>query len=122
MAAQIDQIQLDYSLGHKFAHDPWPGMLVKTDLNSALEAVCAVMNDELKAAFDTVFGTDENNWKEIDLFPACRMIGGRATLRFTLGDSTKGKELCKPKVRCLRVESILICTIRSRRGVRTELL
>ncbi|ORY67789.1 cytochrome P450 [Pseudomassariella vexata] len=95
LAAQIDSIQPHHSLGHKFAHDPWGGMLIKTDLNSALEAVCAVMNNELGAAFDAVFGTDTENWKEIELFPACRIIGGRATLRFTLGDSPEGRRLCK---------------------------
>lgn len=95
LEAQIDAIQLHHSLGNKFAYDPWGGMMVKTDLNSALETVCAVMNDELSAAFSGCFGDDYENWKEIDLFPACRIIGGRATLRFTLGDSPEGKRLCQ---------------------------
>ncbi|KAI1502354.1 cytochrome P450 [Biscogniauxia marginata] len=93
--AQIDSIQLDHSLGHKFAHDPWGGMLIKTDLNSALESVCAVMNDEVAAAFDDCFGTDVDAWKELDLFPACRILAGRATLGFTLGDSPEGRRLCR---------------------------
>lgn len=98
MEAQIDGIQLHHSLGHKFAYDPWGGMMVKSDLNSALETVCAVMNDELRFAFDAVFGSDTEEWKEIDLFPACRIIGGRATLRFTLGDSPEGRRLCRLRI------------------------
>ncbi|KAI5922504.1 cytochrome P450 [Camillea tinctor] len=93
--AQIDSIQLDHSLGQKFAHDPWGGMLIKTDLNSALESVCAIMNDEVAAAFDDCFGIDSENWKELDLFPACRILAGRATLGFTLGDSPEGQRLCR---------------------------
>ncbi|KAI0600030.1 cytochrome P450 [Biscogniauxia sp. FL1348] len=93
--AQIDSIQLDHSLGYKFAHDPWGGMLIKTDLNTALESVCATMNDEVAAAFDDCFGTDSENWKELDLFPACRILAGRATLGFTLGDSPEGQRLCR---------------------------
>lgn len=69
--------------------------MIKTDLNAALETVCSVMNDELRAALDATFGTDTEEWKEVDLFPACRIIGGRATLRFTLGDSEEGRKLCK---------------------------
>ncbi|VUC27910.1 unnamed protein product [Clonostachys rosea] len=92
--AQIDSIQPHHSLGNKFAYDPWGGMLIKTDLNSAIETVCAVLNDELAAAFSACFGDDCDNWKEVDLFPACRIIGGRATLRFTLGDSPEGRRLC----------------------------
>ncbi|KAH8887206.1 cytochrome P450 [Thozetella sp. PMI_491] len=93
--AQVDAIGLDYTLGHKFAYDPWGGMLIKTDLNSALEIVCAVMNEEVGAAVESIFGNDTENWKEIDLFPACRMVAGRPTLRFTLGDSPEGQRLCK---------------------------
>ncbi|CAG9951085.1 unnamed protein product [Clonostachys rosea f. rosea IK726] len=92
--AQIDSIQPHHSLGNKFAYDPWGGMLIKTDLNSAIETVCAVLNDELSAAFSACFGDDYDNWKEVDLFPACWVIGGRATLRFTLGDSPEGRRLC----------------------------
>ncbi|KAH9886190.1 cytochrome P450 [Xylariomycetidae sp. FL2044] len=93
--AQIDSIGLDHSLGHKFAHDPWGGMLFKTDLNSILEIVCAIMNDEIGRASDQYLGVDIENWKEIDLFQTCRMLAGRATLRFTLGDSPEGRKLCR---------------------------
>ncbi|KAI0475145.1 cytochrome P450 [Xylariaceae sp. FL0804] len=93
--AQIDAIGLDHSLGAKFAHDPWGGMLIKNDLNSALEAVCAVMNDEVGAAVDDCFGRDADEWRELELFPACRLVAGRATLAFTLGDSPEGRRLCR---------------------------
>ena len=94
-AAQNDAIQLEHSLGYKFAWDAWGGLLIKSDLNSALETVCAVMNDEVGPAVDAAFGVDVDEWKELDLFPACRIITGRATQRFTLGDSAEGRRLCK---------------------------
>ncbi|KAF4122832.1 Cytochrome P450 [Geosmithia morbida] len=100
LEAQVDSIQLHHSLGNKFAYDPWGGMLIKSDLNSAIETVCAVLNDELRAAFSSCFGEDTENWNELDLFPACRVIGGRATLRFTLGDSTEGRRADKGFVDC----------------------
>lgn len=95
LEAQIDSIQLQHSLGHKFAYDPWGGMLIKTDLNTALETVCAVMNEEIGRAFSATWKDDTENWTELDLFPACRAIVGRATLRFTLGDSPVGQKLGK---------------------------
>lgn len=95
LAAQNDAIQLEHSLGRKFATDPWGGLLVKSDLNSALETVCAVMNNEVGPAVDAAFAVDGDEWKELDLFTACRTITGRATLRFTLGDSPEGRRLCK---------------------------
>ncbi|KAL3421729.1 cytochrome P450 [Phlyctema vagabunda] len=94
-AAQIDAIQLDNSLGHKFAHDAWGGIMIKTDLNSVLEPLCNLMNDEVAAVLSDTFGKDSENWKELDLFPACRTLAGRAVLRFTLGDSPEGRRLSK---------------------------
>jgi hypothetical protein len=125
-AAQNDAIQLEHSLGPKFAYDPWGGILIKTDLNSALETVCAVMNDELSAAFEDCFGNDVDNWKEIDLFPACRAIGGRATLRFTLGDSPEGRRLCKSYSEVMNCSPTRLRANRPRprprRGLHCELL
>ena len=102
-AAQNDVIQLEYSLGRKFALDAWGGWLLKSDLNGVLETVCAVMNDEVGAAVDAAFdtgtgdvdGIDGSEWRELNLFAACRAIIGRATLRATLGDSPEGRRLCK---------------------------
>ena len=94
LAAQIDAIQLDCSLGSKFAHDPWGGMLLKKNLNGVLETLLAIMNEQLGPAIDSYFGKDSDKWKEVDLFPACRSIAGRAVLSFTLGDSPEGRKLC----------------------------
>ncbi|KAF3015065.1 hypothetical protein G7054_g2032 [Neopestalotiopsis clavispora] len=93
--AQIDGIQLQHTLGHKFAYDPWGGWIIKNDLTSVLENLAAIMSDELDASFEANFGSDVENWKEIDLFPTCRAMGGQLTLRFTLGDSPEGRRLCR---------------------------
>ncbi|KAH9907915.1 cytochrome P450 [Xylariomycetidae sp. FL2044] len=84
--ALIEVDQVEYSLGHgRYLADPWQGDLVKTELNLVLENVCDAMNDELKHAFDTYFGTDSKDWKEIDLLSTVRMIIGQAASRFTVG-------------------------------------
>ncbi|KAL5334133.1 cytochrome P450 [Aspergillus crustosus] len=82
--AEFDQA--DYSLGHaKYILDAWQGHLVKTDLNLVLENIVAALNDELGVAFDNYFGTDEENWKRIDLLETARMVVAQAGSRFTVG-------------------------------------
>jgi hypothetical protein len=81
---EIDQVV--YSLGHeRYVADPWQGNLVRQELNSVLENICAAMNDELGIAFDARFGTDEENWREIDLLNTVRMVVAQAASRFTVG-------------------------------------
>ncbi|KAH6974590.1 cytochrome P450 [Ilyonectria sp. MPI-CAGE-AT-0026] len=64
---EIDQVR--WALGDdRYVSDAWHGMLVKTDLNRVLENICTALNSELGVAFDKHFGTDTENWKEIDLF------------------------------------------------------
>lgn len=82
--ADIDQP--GWSIGHdKYIVDAWQGLLVRTELNRILESVCAAMNSELHSAFDDVFGTDTENWKELNLYNAMQMIISRAANRFTVG-------------------------------------
>lgn len=84
--AILEVVQLKYGLGHeKYKADPWPGMLVKTELNAMLENVCADMNDELAYAFDRYFGCDMETWKEIDLLQTVRLVVAQAASRFTVG-------------------------------------
>ena len=84
--AVLEVVQLKYGLGHeRYKQDPWPGMLVKTEINSMLENVCAELNDELAHAFDRFLGNDVEPWKEIDLFATIRMIVAQAASRFTVG-------------------------------------
>ncbi|TGJ88423.1 hypothetical protein E0Z10_g365 [Xylaria hypoxylon] len=77
LAAQIDAIQLGYNLGNKYAYDPWGGYVTKAALNSIMEY-----------SYEAVYN-------EVELFPACRLIVGRATQRLTLGDSPGGHPLCQ---------------------------
>ncbi|KAG2412462.1 hypothetical protein HFD88_010019 [Aspergillus terreus] len=84
--AVLELVQLKYSLGHeKYKADPWPCMLVKSDINSKLEAVCDGMNEELKYAFDKYVGCDTESWKEVDLLETIRMVIMAAASRFTVG-------------------------------------
>ncbi|KAI1814156.1 cytochrome P450 [Poronia punctata] len=110
--AQVETIQPFYAFGDdKFVDDPWAGLLIKTDLNLVLENVCAAMNDELAVAIDSHFGTDTDNWREIDLMFAVRMIIAQASSRFTLGGSPRGRELCRNKgylQTCLSVSDALV--------------
>ena len=73
-------------LGHdKYITDPWQGVLVKSDLNKALDIIVLAMNDELKYAFDTRFGTDTARWRELDHVETIRIIIAQAASRFTIG-------------------------------------
>lgn len=84
--AILEVTQLKYGLGHeKYKADPWPGMLVKTDINATLEAVCADLNDELTHAFDQYLGSDTQSWKEIDILSTIRKVVVQAASRFTVG-------------------------------------
>lgn len=84
--AILEVTQLKYALGHeKYKADPWPGMLVKTDINAMLEAVCVDLKDELTHAFDRHLGSDTESWMEIDLFSTIRRVVVQAASRFTVG-------------------------------------
>lgn len=81
---QIDQA--DYLLGHeKYIMDPWQGMLVKREINAVLEQIVRGMGDELGFAFDSRFGTDAENWTELNLMSAVRLIVAQGSSRFTVG-------------------------------------
>jgi hypothetical protein len=43
------------------------------------------LDDELGVAFEKYFGTDEQNWKTIDLLETARMVVAQAVSRFTVG-------------------------------------
>ncbi|KAL4965734.1 cytochrome P450 [Aspergillus stella-maris] len=82
--ADIDQAE--YSVGHdKYIVDAWQGKLVQTEMNAVLESIVAALNDELGVAFDRWFGTDMEDWKEIDLLETVRPIVAQAASRFTVG-------------------------------------
>lgn len=81
---ELDQIQ--WAFGHdKIIMDDWQGHLVKTELNRALENISAALKDELHRVFDERFGTDTEEWKEVELMPVVGMIVVQAAARFTVG-------------------------------------
>lgn len=65
--------------------DPWQGMLVKRDMNQVLESIAIALDEELAVAFDAHFGTDVDQWREVELVPTVRRIIGQAASRFTVG-------------------------------------
>ncbi|RGP76465.1 ent-kaurene oxidase [Fusarium sporotrichioides] len=82
--AEIDQVA--WSLGHdRYVVDAWQGMIVKYEMNRAIEVIANSMKDELREVFDEQFGTDTENWKKIDLTPTVKMIIAQAASRFTVG-------------------------------------
>lgn len=82
--AEVDQVH--WSLGHdRYVQDPWQGNLVKTELNRTLESICASMNDELQYVCNAQFGTDTENWNEVDLARTVQYIIAQAASRFTVG-------------------------------------
>ncbi|KAG5744606.1 hypothetical protein H9Q72_013009 [Fusarium xylarioides] len=82
--AEVDQAR--WSLGHdKYVVDAWQGLVVKYDLNRAIEIIANNMKDELHEVFDEQFGTDTENWKRIDLTKTVKMIVAQAASRFTVG-------------------------------------
>ncbi|KAK8867734.1 cytochrome P450 [Apiospora arundinis] len=84
--ALVELNQAGYALGDdKYIADAWTGHIVRTSMNQTLERICGDMYDELGYAFDTRFGTDEDNWREIDLFATMRLVIAQAAGRFTVG-------------------------------------
>ncbi|KAI9371732.1 cytochrome P450 [Aspergillus egyptiacus] len=84
--AFVEIDQPDYNLGHtKYIADNWQALLVKRNMNAVLETLVAAMNNELQVAFDANFGTDEENWKTVDLLQMARMVVAQASSRFTVG-------------------------------------
>ncbi|OLN97016.1 hypothetical protein CCHL11_02039 [Colletotrichum chlorophyti] len=81
--AEVDQVQ--WAMGHdRYVVDGWQGLLVKTELNTVLERICASLNDELGPAFDKRLGTD-TDWKEVDVLTATRLVVTQASSRFMVG-------------------------------------
>ncbi|KAJ0158932.1 Fumitremorgin C monooxygenase [Colletotrichum tanaceti] len=80
---EVDQVY--WALGDgRYVDDGWHGVLVRTELNAALENICASLNDELGIAFDKWFGTDPE-WKGMNLFESVKMVVAQAASRFTIG-------------------------------------
>jgi hypothetical protein len=96
--AEVDQVR--WSLGHdKYVVDPWQGLVVKYDLNRAIEIIANNMKDELHEVFDEQFGIDTENWKRIDLTKTVKMIVAQAASRFTVG-----LPLCKSTITSIALD------------------
>lgn len=75
-----------YNMGNELVGtDPWSGMLVKRDMNTVLESIALGLCDELGLAFDAYFGSDTDDWREMNLRQVMRQVVARAASRFTVG-------------------------------------
>ncbi|EEY17837.1 cytochrome P450 [Verticillium alfalfae VaMs.102] len=84
--AFVELDQLTYTLGEdRLLIDSWNALIVKRDMNAVLEKVAAVLNDELRVAFDEQFGTDTETWREVDLNKVMPLIISQAAGRYTMG-------------------------------------
>ena len=84
--AIVELNQVMYSLGHsRFIGDPWQGQLVRTKLYNALEGMTADLSDEISYALDEYFGTDTDNWTEIELVETLNHVAAQLAGRFTVG-------------------------------------
>jgi hypothetical protein len=100
-AAFAEYDQVHYSLGdEKYVTDPWPGMLVKKEMNVVLENIAHALKDELGVALDEYFGTDTENWNDIDLATSIRMVIAQASSRFTVGVPFCEFGLCFQAIPC----------------------
>ncbi|PNH37223.1 hypothetical protein VD0004_g9565 [Verticillium dahliae] len=84
--AFVELDQLTYTLGEdRLLVDSWNALVAKRDMNAVLEKVAAVLNDELRVAFDEQFGTDTEIWREVDLNKAMPLVISQAAGRYTMG-------------------------------------
>ena len=81
---ELDLVEF-HSGPHELLTDPWQGMLVRRDMNRILERLVVVLNDELQYAFDARFGTDADEWTEINLYETMKRIVAQGSSRFTVG-------------------------------------
>ncbi|KAK8052197.1 hypothetical protein PG993_003582 [Apiospora rasikravindrae] len=105
--AIVELNQFGYSLGDdKYGADAWIGHVVRSNINAALERICGDMNQELQCAFETRLGTDENNWKELNLLDTVRLVVAQAASRFTVG-----LPLCRDEqylIDCIKIGDSLV--------------
>jgi hypothetical protein len=84
--AFLEMDQAAYSIGDShIVSDPWHGNVVRTNLIPILETVCEATDNELAFVFDQRFGTDENEWRELNVYDTMKMIIAQATSRIMLG-------------------------------------
>jgi len=82
--SEIDQVA--YMTGDsKHVTDDWSGWLVKHNINAVLEKIVVALNAELSYAFDTRFGTDEDNWTELNVHKTMGLVVAQASSRFIVG-------------------------------------
>jgi hypothetical protein len=81
---EVDQPQ--YALGdHKYITNNWQGTMLRRDMNCVLDKLVAVLDDELKYAFDQRFGTNTNDWVELPILQTMSLIVAQGSSRFTVG-------------------------------------
>jgi hypothetical protein len=76
----------DWSSGNRqYFLDPWPGLVLKRDMNSVLENLAVALNNELQFCFKEKFGTKTTEWIELDTYETLQMVIAQGSSRFTVG-------------------------------------
>jgi cytochrome P450 len=82
--AELDQAT--YNLGDEhYILDPWQALLVKRDLNAALENIMVGLSSELKYALEARWGSDTEEWKEFNVLKTMKLVIAQGSSRFTVG-------------------------------------
>jgi hypothetical protein len=86
LEATIDMNSFDWTTSHrKYFTDPWQGQVLRRDMNAVLENLMVALNDELHLCFSWRFGSNANEWKELDIYETMQMIVAQGSSRFTVG-------------------------------------
>jgi hypothetical protein len=84
--ATIDMNSFDWTTGHrKYFTDPWQGQVLRRDMNAVLENLMVALNNELHLCFLWRFGSNTNEWKELDIYETMQVIVAQGSSRFTVG-------------------------------------
>ncbi|KAI9166290.1 Cytochrome P450 monooxygenase iccF [Paramyrothecium foliicola] len=73
------------TIGPESVLDPWNIDIIAADMNKKLEHIGTALHEEVIHVFDNAFGTDTENWTEIELQPVLSKAFAQIAGRFTVG-------------------------------------
>lgn len=74
-----------YNIGAKYFLENWPTTLVKREMNNILENIAASLDDELKFSFDSRFGINTEEWRELNVLETVKLIVAQGSSRAVMG-------------------------------------
>ena len=82
--SELDQAKWNVG-GEHMIFDPWNGMIFKRNMTVATDAIVRGLVPEMAVAFDKWFGGDSEEWKEIKVMPAIKLVVAQGSTSFTCG-------------------------------------